>query len=597
MDDAFKPQSLSIGELFGNKDSLYKIPQYQRPYKWGTDQVEKLWEDIWEAFENGDKNYFLGSVITANSPEGESSAYADVVDGQQRITTLMILFCVLRDLYPEINIDNIEHNPSAVDAETIKSSIAVHGRTNRLKLFTHRQHHTDFEQLILNGNTLHIKQPFKYQLQADEEPKFKFENTAAIFCQKLKTIGQTETEKFVNFLFNQVQIIRIDCKDRDFAIKLFQVLNDRGLDLTAADLIKSFLIEKLHTKYKDSTDTLKLKEEQFIADWREMENNIKDCDINLNELFILYEYYLLAQNPRKSLSEELQAQFKFEDPNVVVAKLKKASELYSAEIYEKLDSKIYSLWYLRWSMYWKSICLTALIEEYDNYEKLIVELRRFYYLYWIAGYTLTSVKQISFNLIKWIKEKHSIEKISLALRTKLANDDVVEKAKSNLAAEHVTTEPWIKPLLLTLEYNIPDDSVEPSYIHLDSQLHLEHILPTKYKTVQGWEHFDQKTASAWINTVGNITLLSGKKNIEASNNPFEQKINVYKGKGKYRNKDDKVTAFRMSEQIVTDYNLNKFEKSWNIDALTDRWNWFFNEVGIVLEIDTTDLIKKYSPEL
>ena len=63
MDDAFKPQSLSIGELFGNKDSLYKIPQYQRPYKWGTDQVEKLWEDIWEAFENGDKNYFLSKKL------------------------------------------------------------------------------------------------------------------------------------------------------------------------------------------------------------------------------------------------------------------------------------------------------------------------------------------------------------------------------------------------------------------------------------------------------------------------------------------------------------------------------------------------------
>lgn len=58
MDEPFKPQSLSVEELFGNKDALYKIPQYQRPYKWDDEQVEKLWDDLFEAFENGEKNYF-----------------------------------------------------------------------------------------------------------------------------------------------------------------------------------------------------------------------------------------------------------------------------------------------------------------------------------------------------------------------------------------------------------------------------------------------------------------------------------------------------------------------------------------------------------
>ena len=250
MEEPFKPLSLSILELFGNADSLYKIPQYQRPYKWEDEQVDQLWDDVYEAFQNEEANYFLGSIITAKPRDDEKSAYVDVVDGQQRLTTLMIMFCVVRDLCPDINARNIDENPFAVDIDTIHASIALHGKTNRLKLYTHRQHQSDFEELILKGNILEVKKPYKYQIRSDEEPKYKFINTACIFREKLKELGEDGSEEFINYLFNQVKIIRIDCKNRDFAIKLFQVLNARGMDLTAADLIKSFLLEKLYSKYE-----------------------------------------------------------------------------------------------------------------------------------------------------------------------------------------------------------------------------------------------------------------------------------------------------------------------------------------------------------
>lgn len=286
MEEPFKPLSLSIRELFGNADALYKIPQYQRPYKWEDDQVYKLWEDVFEAFESGENNYFLGSIITAKPRDNEKSAYVDVVDGQQRLTTLMIMFCVIRDIYPKINSDVSEDNPFAVDMDTIQSSISLHGKAKRLKLFTHRQHQSDFEELILNGSIKELSKPYKYQVRTDEEPKYKFINTAVILREKFTELGKEQSGELIDFLFNQVKIIRIDCKNREFAIKLFQVLNDRGMDLTAADLIKSFLLEKLYVRYKDDSDTSKIKEEQFIADWREMEQTIKNCDLNLNELFI-----------------------------------------------------------------------------------------------------------------------------------------------------------------------------------------------------------------------------------------------------------------------------------------------------------------------
>jgi uncharacterized protein with ParB-like and HNH nuclease domain len=594
MEDPFKPQSLSIRELFGNADALYKIPQYQRPYKWEDEQVDKLWDDIYEAYESDDDNYFLGSVITAKPRDNDKSAYVDVVDGQQRLTTLMILFCVLRDMYPDINGDAGEDDTFAVDIDTIQSSIAMNGKSRRLKLFTHRQHQSDFEEIVLNGNTVKLTKPFKYQIRTDEEPKYKFINTAVLFREKLSKLTKEMADDFVNYIFNQVKIIRIDCKNREFAIKLFQVLNDRGMDLTAADLIKSFLIERLSTKYKADPDTLRIREEQFIADWREMEQIIKTCDISLNDLFIIYEYYTLAQNPKKSLYDELQDQFENKDPNWVIGDIKKFATTYYEDIWEAEDKVLFSFWYIRWNMYWKSILLTALHTGYKDYEALKEHLRRFYYLYWIAGKTLSQIKQTSFNLIKWVKEKRTIAKIVKELDEKIQSDGIVDLVKRNLTSEQIAGEAWCKPLLIMMEYNATDDS-KLSFIYLDKDLHLEHVLPVKYEKFDEWDHITKDVAAAWLHSAGNITLLSGAKNIEASNNPFKTKITVYKGKGKYDNKNEKISAFLITKKIVEDYEQKTYGKEWTIDAMKDRWEWFFSETEELLGISLKKEMKARKP--
>ena len=95
MGDIFKPESLSIRAVF-DSDNYYQIPSYQRPYSWENEQIDELWDDIMTAFEEGKEEYFLGSIIVSKE---EGDKYLEVIDGQQRLTTLMILFCVLRDLH------------------------------------------------------------------------------------------------------------------------------------------------------------------------------------------------------------------------------------------------------------------------------------------------------------------------------------------------------------------------------------------------------------------------------------------------------------------------------------------------------------------
>ncbi len=586
--EPFKPQSLSVRELFGNADSFYRIPRYQRPYKWTDDEVERLWDDIHDAWENEKANYFLGSIITAR-PKDDAGAYLDVVDGQQRLTTLVILFCVLRDLYPEINADRPSDDLFSVDGGTIADSIVKSGRIPRLKLVTHGQHQSDFESLILNGKTTDHKKPLKKNLKEEQEPKYKFLNSAAIFKGKLESLGQKEAGSLVNYLFDHVHLIRIDCQDREFAIRLFQVLNDRGLDLTAADLIKSQLIERIHTLYKSDPDVLSKHEEQFILDWVELERVSNSVQLGLDDLFILYEYYSLAANPKRSLLDELTDILEGHDPNRAAAELKAFASNYSKVIFESSDPSVYGLWYLRWSTHWKSIMLTAKHSGWSDLTGLAKLLLRFYYLYWIAGRTLSSVKQTSFNLIKWIKEGKDLGALQDEVEAKLIADRVPGLVRESLNSTDIASEPWCKPLLLLMEYRSTDATAH-AYIELNRDLHLEHVLPVQWIKFKEWAHITKEVSAQWLNSAGNLTLLSGSKNIEASNNPFITKMEVYKGKGKYGDKDTGITSFQITQRIVNDQSSGTFGGDWTEDALKARQKWFMDEAESLLGSVTLSVI-------
>lgn len=588
MEDIFRPSSLTIKQLFGNTDSLYQIPRYQRAYSWGDDQLEKLWDDLLEAKEN-DPNYFLGSVITAKSEE--STSYLDIVDGQQRLTTLTILLCVYRDLFPNINDDLLDSDPFAIDNKVIGSSIRFNDRFERLRLRTHSNHQSDFDSIVLNGKTTNLKKPAKQDLRKDE-PKHKFINTAHFFTNKLEDLGEEDAGGLINYLFNSVKIIRIDCQSVAFAIKLFQVLNDRGLDLSNADLIKSFLIGQIQKKYNADGELKKQKEDQFMDDWKVCENYSNDTQTSLNDLFVMYEYYTLAQNPKKSLYDELVIQFNEKDSNQIINNVKLFVENYKREIYEREDKLMYSFFYISWGMYWRTILLTALTENYSEYNEFVKLFRRYYYLNWIAGFTLTKIKQTSFNIIKWIKENRTLDFIKNELELNLSQNDTIRRATENLKGD-IYYESWCKPLLFMIEYQQTDDSSLNFFEMSDTKIQVEHILPRAYNSNVEWNAIfeDNDTITNWINTGGNLTLLSGKKNRDASNYSFDKKIIAYNGKGYYAEDSEGITAFRITQNIVNHYNDNTYNKQWTEQAIIDRWNWFCGQVEVILDIDLSQIRK------
>ncbi len=585
--DQFSPASLSLSDVFTNGDPIYQIPDYQRPYSWTDEQVIQLWEDLYEAYQNNledeesNSNYFLGSLIVIQKDMAE-----DVVDGQQRLTTLMILLCVIRQLYPNINkkVDP-KINPNVVRLKKIQLCISTANEMNRLRLQSDPTQASNFEELIFDEDIdfLAYVKPTKKEIESD--PKYRYINTAAIFYEYLSSIGESDCGGFLNYLMNKVKLIKITCYDESFAIKLFQVLNDRGLDLSPADIIKGYLLSSLNGKGN------KYNHDTFMADWRLCEEWTKELDANLTDMFTYYEYYLLASNPKKSLVEELKVQFKNKSSNVVLRDFKNFVDSYRT-LYNSGNKVTTSFWYLPWGTYWATALITAEHVKYAEKEELQKLLLRFFYLYYISGKTLNSIKQMCFNLITSIRRNEALKKIKADLTAKLKTDDIKNKVLENLKGD-VYYEGWLKPLLILVEY-WQTDGDEVTFIDPDPKsINIEHIYPQNPELGSEWATMF-KNGEKYLNTLGNLTLLSGAKNRYAQNFTFGEKINIYQGFDKNGNKasgkNGQITVFRTTQQIVDDYKAGTFKKRWNEKAVQARHNSLCVQIGSILDIDVSSIL-------
>jgi uncharacterized protein with ParB-like and HNH nuclease domain len=538
--DVFKTDVKTVREIFDG-NSFYQVPDYQRPYSWGDDEIEKLWEDIYSAFSNKEKVYFLGPLILAPTLDGE----LEIVDGQQRLTTLTILFCVLRDIY-------FEHLKDNVLKRKIKN--AIRGLVEdkyRLRLITQAYYQDKFEKEILEQ----VKFPnFPLKREEKEKPEYRFMNAASIFKAKLEGLGRIEQiQALANYIFERVVMITILCSDRIKAVGLFQVINTRGLELSNVDLIKSYLYSRLKSE----------KIKQFNFTWSSIEELSQEMGEPMDNLLTCYGYYYLAKKPEKQLYEELTAKFSKKEADVIAYDFKNFCKLFRERVYDTESKVIYSLWYLPDQVFWKTILTTAVKENYKEFEGLSKELQKLYYLYWIAGYTMAKTRNLSFELIRKIKERVPLSNIRTEIQNKIREDKIMESVKQNLEGD-VYGKPWLKPLLMLVEYEQVDN---PPYIEIDRRVHVDHILPIKWKDIGYWRaRWDEEQAKQWLHKIGNLTLISGKKNIKASNDSFKRKMKIYKGTGY-----DGITVFQISQKILT-------KKDWTPKEVKHRQKELINGI-------------------
>jgi uncharacterized protein with ParB-like and HNH nuclease domain len=143
MNNEIKAAVKSIKRVLCDDDFFYQIPDYQRPYSWDKDNLSDLIEDLTDAFNNNsDENYFCGSLVVV---ENKKEDRYDVIDGQQRLTTFTIIFCVFRDFFEE------KLSDKSKDFINLSIQDKYEEGKEKLKFLTSETYQNKFQQTVIKG--------------------------------------------------------------------------------------------------------------------------------------------------------------------------------------------------------------------------------------------------------------------------------------------------------------------------------------------------------------------------------------------------------------------------------------------------------------
>ncbi|WRD62984.1 DUF262 domain-containing protein [Helicobacter pylori] len=552
------------GKAYQLKDILatelsayYQIPAYQRPYQWTEENCEKLLDDLLSGYEcYKESDYFCGSlVLIAISKDSETNATTyDIVDGQQRLSTFILLAKVLATLYDK------DKDLGTTNRGFLEKSLGDTDGEKRKRL--------DFDPIESNA-----KKDFQDALDffdnshTSKNNKNNYLKNAICLKNYLEKKEIANINAFIRWLYLKVVFIKTTCSNISMALRIFSVLNARGLPLHAIDVFKVELLKKL-AKEKDQED--------FVHRWNALRQKCLDNESKFpkrkenkrekDAAEILFSWYLIYLHPvtgGKNMEERLADQFeRLNKPPLEY--LKSVEDFYNAycEVLEMQDRHAHLLSYLA-SDFWRIILCASLLHRYSDQEiETLKELLvKFYYQHWVAEQKEPK-KQTSCNIIKALKEKKSVEDIASIVKKYLDENKITQNFREKLKDDHLyekhkksSKNSWIRPILILVEYFMSDDP-RPKRIE-NNDFHVEHILPQKPTlSIQWAKDFSEEERECYTHSLANLTLLGGKKNSQASNLDFKDKKKIYMGEEISLSKKKTfrvMTCYKMTIDIAHHY--------------------------------------------
>jgi uncharacterized protein with ParB-like and HNH nuclease domain len=490
-----------------NQDFFFRVPEYQRPYSWDKEHFTDLIQDLIEA--KKDQEYFLGTIVLHKKDNVN-----DIVDGQQRITTIMILLACLRDL-----IDSKDYKLQ-LQEKIIQKENVVDGIPQKVRIEV--KDREIFNELIIAENgTKTLKDGEQLA-----EPQWRYVTAIKIFKEKLSVFSQKDLEVFTQFLSQKCIVVYLSTNTFEDAFRLFIIVNDRGKQLRRIDILKAANISPTVIKSDAVRNSLSQK-------WEDWEKTLGGE--TFEQVIFLLRLMLIGEKSQSDLLIE------FDDRIFKPGKIQKGEKFIDTvcdfasmynDIFEDFTFfdthpkkiRIIGLLYIMNNEFrsneWKAVLLHYLKKfKQQNIETLLNKLEMKYLEGWING-SSTDIRIVAAgNIIKAITAAKKPDDVFTSDSINVDKDNMINNLK-----EEVYQKQYCKYLLLRLELLASENDVEKR-IKAKS---IEHVLPQTPKENSKWlVDFNESDRKKWINRMANLVLLSKSKNSSASNFDFEEKKNRY----------------------------------------------------------------------
>lgn len=511
---------LSIKDIFGD---WYTIPSYQSHYVWESDNVIEMLCDFKDAMAgHPNDEYFLGSYIYQSNNDKNK----DLLDGQQRITTFFLLFAYLRDFGGlNLNMQNTLHgyiyqeeNKLERKKAKVRLQYEIRGDVGRF-----------IEEFIVPNGRLADENIWK---EICEKADNKNENVSVShICNTLITCKKFFDENshvnivdFLAYVLNNVVMIYVSASTLEDAFRLFSIMNDRGLKLTNADILKASNLEKISDKEEKA---------KFARRWEEIQDDLGD---DFDRFLSYVRTMILKTRPKMNLLDEYEKEI-FQKEVVSHGKsffnvIFKAYNYYCKAIepdVEELGFLYVNLIKILKNTYPSTDWIPVLMFYYSKYQKsklyeFATKMIHKSLADIICGAVLSTRIE---NLNKMMVAIKNSESLEVLLNDKqIFNFD--HKKFMSIVNMDMYGRKCTKTLLMLMELKYHSDECEIG----TGILSIEHILPQNPTTGSEWTvNYTPEQRNLYTHKIGNLCLITRKKNSSLGNlNYQEKKCRYFKGK-------------------------------------------------------------------
>lgn len=508
----------------------FEIPDYQRPYAWTTEQATELFDDLYSAMQDTrapgvTSQYFLGSIVLIKN---DRDPKALVVDGQQRLTTLTILFAALRSAWEAAG---YLQGVKSVTPFLYDDGDEMLGKATGYRFTAREEDAAFFRQYIQEPGGIE-----KLVLSTDKlnDSRLRYRENATLLFNKAKSLAPDDRNALWRFLANECSLVVISTPDLEAAYRIFSVLNNRGLDLAPIDILKAEVLGSIRRISGED------EARAYSKKWSEIESTLgRDA---FGDLFGHIRTIYANQKQRATLVKEFQEHVtEYKTPIDLVDKVIKPY----AEVWDFIRNADFEATehaetindYLSWlnRVDFKDWVPPALVyfKRFRQQPKRLAEffqsLERLTYFLLVTKVGINERIETYAALTKEI-EPETFKGNWTALTTLALTDAQKRKFVAALDGDVYNDLPRARmALVLRLE-----SLVRAPGVQLQDAVSLEHVLPQTPPDGSNWLQWfpDESEREAWTHRLANLVPLDRSKNSSASNYDFAKKKDAYfMGKG------------------------------------------------------------------